>query len=230
MHLLYLDESGSTTDPDVSHFVLAGVSFFERSTHWAEQKLNDVVKGLTTGDIHEVELHGSPMHGGRGSFWRKQLRVNRQQAIIDALRVGVGENRDAHVFAAVIKRGSTTRDPVECAFEELSRRFDLYLAALHRRRDTQRGIMIFDKSSTENRLQRLARDFKYNGHAKGTTRNYAEVPLFLDSQASRIIQLADLIAYSFFRAYEKEDSTYLDVFRHRIHAGGGITHGLYESL
>lgn len=229
MYLLYLDESGSATDPDRSYFILAGVAFFERSTHWAEQHLNSVVETLTTGDIHEMELHGSPMYGGRGQ-WRRVERDIRHQAIRRALEVGVGANRNARVFAAVIRRQDCSgRDAVDLAFEELCRRFDLYLAAMHRRNDTQRGIMIFDKCSTENRIQQLARSFKYTGHALGMTRNYAEVPLFLDSKASRLIQLADLVAYAFFRAYEFNDPSFLDVFKHRIHTVGGIRHGLYET-
>ncbi len=44
MHLFYVDESGSVTDPAQKHFVLAGVAVFERKTHWIEQKLNEVEK------------------------------------------------------------------------------------------------------------------------------------------------------------------------------------------
>ncbi len=229
MHLLYLDESGSGSD--CQHFVLAGVSFFERSTHWAEQKLNEIVSGLTTGGIHELELHGAPMHGGRG-VWRRFEVAQRQGAICEALRVGVGENRDCRLFGAVIKKDQCgERDVVELAFEELCRRFDIYLAGLHRRKDTQRGIMILDKSSTELRIQKLARTFKYDGHAAGKTRNYAEVPLFLDSKASRLIQLADLVAYAMFQYYERSNSRYFDVIRHRFHGDSvAANQGLCELL
>lgn len=230
MYLLYLDESGSTSEPQVSHFVLAGVSFFERSTHWVEQALNNVVGELTEGDIHEVELHGSPMFGGRGRFWRSMPRDIRTGAIKKALTVGIAENHAARVFAAVIRRNSTTRDCVEHAFEEICMRFDLYLAAMHRKKNTQRGIIIFDKSSTENRIQNLARTFKYQGHEKGTIRNYAEVPLFLDSQASRLIQLADLVAYSIFRSYEYEDHQFFDIIKHKFERSGSTNHGLFELL
>lgn len=88
--------------------------------------------------------------------------------------------------------------------------------------------MIFDKCNTENRIQHLARHFKYNGHSKGTTRNYAEVPLFMDSRASRLIQLADLISYAFFRKYEYGDDAYYKHVRDNVHAAGGTVHGLFE--
>lgn len=230
MHLLYLDESGSASDPTVDYFVLAGVSFFERNIHWVEKRLNGVVSSITSGDIHDIELHGSPMHGGRGA-WRRVKPEVRRKAISDALVAGVGSYQFAQVFAAVVKRDACgSRDVVELAFEEICMRFDLYLAALHRQKDTQRGIIIFDKCSTENRIQKLARDFKYTGHSRGMTRNYAEVPMFLDSKASRLIQLADLIAYSIFRRYQHGDSTYYDLIEARFHSSGGVRHGLYECI
>jgi hypothetical protein len=39
MHLLYMDESGAVSDPSQRYFILAGVSVFERKTHWIEQTL-----------------------------------------------------------------------------------------------------------------------------------------------------------------------------------------------
>ena len=44
MHLLYIDESGAVTDPNQSHFILAGISVFERKTHWIEQRLNNIAE------------------------------------------------------------------------------------------------------------------------------------------------------------------------------------------
>ena len=60
------------------------------------------------------------------------------------------------------------------------------------------------------------------------TRNYAEVPVFVDSKASRLIQLADLIAYALFRHFEHGDSKYYQVSAHRFDAEGGVVHGLYQ--
>ncbi len=88
--------------------------------------------------------------------------------------------------------------------------------------------MVFDKSTTEQRIQNLAREFKYVGHRWGTTKNYAEVPVFLDSRASRLIQLADLVSYAMFRRYEHGDGELFDVIRNCFDTEGGVVHGLYE--
>lgn len=94
------------------------------------------------------------------------------------------------VFASVIKKVSVSpQDPVEFAFEQLASRFDYYLKRLHKNGDTHRGLIVFDKSTYETTLQTLATDFRTVGHTWDVIRNLAEVPLFLDSKASRLYNL-----------------------------------------
>lgn len=230
MHLLYLDESGSASDPNQRYFVLAGVSVFERKTHWIEQELNKVAQRFSPDNPHDVELHGSPMRSGNGA-WRRHARADREQAIREALKVGVAdqERSGVRLFAAVINKAAANgRDPVELAFEQLTSRFDQFLKRLYNKHgDAQRGLILLDKSSTENRIQTLAREFKYEGHSWGRTKNYAEVPVFLDSRASRLIQLADLIAFALFRFHEHGDNGYYDVIKHCFDTEGLVEHGLY---
>lgn len=230
MHLLYLDESGSVADPSQEYFVLAGVAVFERSTHWVEQSLNNVARRFSSQDPYAVELHGSPMRSGRDG-WRSYPRSDRLDAIKDALRIGVVERgrKDVRLFGAVIQKQSIPGDdPVTYAFEQLSSRFDLFLKRLYNKHsDPQRGVILLDKSSTEQRIQTLAREFKYTGHTWGQTNNYAEVPVFLDSRASRLIQLADLVAFALFRFYEHQDATFYDVIKNCFDTEGGVVHGLY---
>ena len=232
MHLLYLDESGAANDPNQQYFVLAGVSVFERETHWVEQELNNVAQRFSPSDPHAVELHGSPMRSGNGA-WRQHSKDSRLEAIKEALRVGVAERspKSVRLVGAVIKKSAVAgQDPVELAFEQLTSRYDLFLKRIYsksKRLDPQRGLILLDKSSTENRIQTLAREFKYEGHSWGRTKNYAEVPVFLDSKASRLIQLADLVAFALFRFHEHNDNSFYDVIKHCFDTEGGVEHGLY---
>jgi hypothetical protein len=72
--------------------------------------------------------------------------------------------------------------------------------------NAQRGLVVCDKTSYEQKLQTLSTIFKHQGHSLGRLRNFAEVPLFLDSKASRLIQMADMIAYWIFRYYQSGDA------------------------
>jgi hypothetical protein len=193
MHLLYVDESGSAGSPLHKFYVLAGVAVFERETHWIEQELDEIAARFDQHEPHAVELHASPMRTGKGR-WRHVTKVERELALTDALQIGI-RNRfpRARLFASVLEKANFSgEDVVQVAFEQLSSRFDHFLGRLHRSGNTQRGIAVFDKCSTEQRIQTLAREFKRSGHTYGVTRNYAEGPLFIDSEASRLIQLADL--------------------------------------
>ena len=231
VHLLYLDESGSIADPAQRYFVLAGVSVFERQCHWVEQALNKIAGRFDAANPYAIELHGSPMRSGREG-WKAFPLADRLQAIKDCLSDGVcgpGLN-SVRLFGAVIKKSAIRdgRDPVAMAFEQISNRFDLFLARRYKKHnDPQRGIILFDKSSTEQRIQTMARDFKHNGHTFGATHNYAEVPVFLDSKASRLIQLADLVAFALFRFYEHNDNQFHDVIKHCFDQEGAIQHGFY---
>ncbi|MBL8298313.1 MAG: DUF3800 domain-containing protein [Rhodanobacteraceae bacterium] len=233
MHLLYVDESGSPDDASHDFFVLAGVSVFERRTHWIEQDLNQIAARFCPEDPQSIELHGSPMRGGRDR-WRRFSVQTRLDAVCDALHSGVVSSgmRNVRLFAVVVRKNAMQGiDPVQFAFEQLCSRFDLFLARLHaKHNDTQRGLMVFDKTAAEPRIQTLAREFKYLGHSWGKTRNYAEVPVFLDSRASRLIQLADLVSYAVYRKYQSGDSLFFDVIKDSFDHEGSVVHGLYERL
>ena len=227
MYLLYADESGSPADPTQQHFVLAGISVFERKAHWLSLELDKIAARFSSSDPDSVELHGNPMLAGR-KFWRQFPKRDRLEAIKDALRLIDG--RYYRVFASVVNKAAISPDdPIRATFQQLVSRFDHFLAREHTHfNNTHRGLVIFDKTSKEGPIQTLARDFKTIGHDWGTLRNMAEVPAFIDSQATRLIQLADLVAYALFRKYERNDTQFSDILETKYDYFGGIRHGLHE--
>lgn len=230
MHLLYADESGSIPNPDQAYFVLSDLSVFERTGHWIEQEINRILRRFSPLDPYQIELHGAPMRFG-AEGWELHPFRDRIQAQIDILRTCVCNRhpRDLRLFGTVIRKAAVPgQDVAEIAFEQLCSRFDHYLARLYRQsKSPERGLILFDKSATERRIQTLARDFKYEGYTWGRTRNYAEVPVFLDSKASRLLQLADLVSYAIFRYFERGDDLLYREIEHCFDAEGGVTHGLY---
>ena len=112
------------------------------------------------------------------------------------------------------------------AFEDLCQRFDYFLARLRREGEPHRGMIILDKTTRETSLQKLSREFRKTGTRWGDLKNIADTPFFVDSRASRLIQLADHVAYSVFRRYNSGDSQYFDIIANRFDEDGGVIHGL----
>lgn len=57
-------------------------------------------------------------------------------------------------------------------------------------------------------------------------RNVVDTPFFVDSYGSRLIQIADHVAYSVFRRYNAKDTQYFDIFAAKFDEADGVIHGL----
>jgi len=228
VYILYLDESGSVGNINEQYFVLGGVAVFERQIHWISEELNKLAAAIWPDNPEALEFHASTIYAARKPPWRDMKdRAARQAAIKNVLKVVVDSHESTRVFACAIHKPSYPyEDPVELAFEDLCKRFDLYLQRMYSQGNPQRGLIVFDKSSYESGLQRLTRNLRISGTRWGKLRNLVEVPLFVDSKASRLLQLADHIAYSVFRRYESGDTSYLDVIINRFDKEGDKLHGL----
>jgi hypothetical protein len=225
MHLLYLDDAGSVSNSSDRHIVLAGLSLFERRVHWLSLELERLAKGLWPSSPETLEFRGVDIRSGRKQ-WRGITQDRRADAYKRALEI-IGRANDVRLFgAAVHKLSVSPDDPMEHAFEQVCNRFDRMLGRLHKQNDTQRGIIILDKSSYETSLQGLANNFRVVGHRWGVLRNLAEVPLFVDSRATRMIQFADMIAYAIRRYIDSGDSALFDIIKGRFDSAGGVMHGL----
>ncbi|MCS7043685.1 MAG: DUF3800 domain-containing protein [Bryobacteraceae bacterium] len=224
MYILYADESGAAGDRHQRFFVLAGIAIFDRQTWWLSVELDKIVQRLFPHQP-EVELHGSHILQGKG-IWRSLPVKTRIEAYQEALGLIKAQ---MPLFGVGVERAFLAgRDPVEYAFEEICRRFDKYLRRHYTRRgDRQRGLIVFDKTSYETYIQGLAAGFRTIGHRYGRVRNLSEVPLFLDSRVSRLVQLADLIAYALFRFLEHQDERFFPLIEARFDAEGGVCHGLH---
>jgi hypothetical protein len=225
MHLLYLDDSGSVDNPTDRHIVLAGVSVFERQPHWLSQELDRIAADIWPDNPYGLEFRGADIRGGK-KHWRGVPRDTREAAYRNAMTV-LARSSHVRLFAvAVHKAAASPDDAMELAFEHVSNRFDRMLGRLHVNNDTQRGLIILDESSYETSLQRLARDFRANGHRWGKLYNLCDVPLFVDSRATRMIQYADMVAHAVRRYYENGDAMLFEIVAPKFDAVGGVTHGL----
>ena len=227
MHLLYLDDSGSVANTDEQYLVLGGVSVFEAQSHWITQQLDTLAESISPGDPHGVEFHASEIYARRSQPWKNLTQEEARGGIKSVLDVLANAYDTARAFACVVHKASfPNRDPMEIAFEDLCSRFDRYLHRLHASGNPQRGLVILDKSAHETTLQQMSIEFRTLGTRWGVIRHLADTPFFVDSRASRGIQLADHVAYSVFRRYQSGDTQYLDRIAHKFDAEDGIVHGL----
>lgn len=229
MHLLYLDDSGSVKNVSDRHIVLAGVSVFEQGGHWLSGKLDRLAEKLWPDDPASLEFHGTEIYSGKKQ-WRRIPRDVRMQAFREALGY-LRQSRQSRLFAAAIhKRATGADDPMELAFEHMASRFDRMLGRFHKRGNTQRGLIILDESTYETSIQALAVQFRTQGHKWGQLYNLAEVPLFVNSKATRMIQYADLIAYSARRYFELGDDELFNIIRDSFDSLGGQRVGLIHRV
>jgi uncharacterized protein DUF3800 len=225
MHLLYLDDSGSVQNKADRHIVLAGVAVFERIPHWFSRELDSIAKRVWPDDPDAIEFRASDMLTGR-KHWRGVKRDTREQAYRDVLEILARSNQVRLFGAAIHRTACAPDDPMEFAFEHIANRFDRMLGRLHKAGNTQRGLIVLDESTYETSLQMLAINFRKAGHRWGALYNLSEVPLFVNSRASRMIQFADLVAHAIRRYYEKDDAQYFDIVAKKFDGDGGMMHGL----
>jgi hypothetical protein len=229
MYLLYLDDSGSVANPGEEYFVLGGVCVPENSVRWLSYEVEKLAERLNPTDPAQIEFHAAEIFSGRkGSVWGTLDRDKRRGVLKDVLLTLRGANRDIVLFACAVHKASfPAEDPVKLAFEDLSSRFDLHLQRVSSGTYQERGMIVLDDSSYETSLQGLARSFRQQGNRWGSyLKGICEVPLFVDSRASRLIQLADHIAYAVFRRYNAGDLTYFNCVEGRFDQEGGTMHGL----
>ena len=231
MYILYIDGSGSVQSPSEQYFILGGISIFERQIYHLIGHLDDYVGSLGFGPPEDIELHASVIASGSKRPWKGIPRKRRLGIIDGALDVFMNKGSDrTRLFAiAVDKQFRAPQDPVDYAFEEICNRFNLQLTRIYNRSlkaDAQRGLVVMDKSSNGSALQSLAGKFRLSGTRWGDLRNMAEVPLFVDSRVSRLVQLTDLVSWAVWRRYERQDTRYFDRISTRFDSEGGVMHGL----
>jgi hypothetical protein len=228
MYLLYLDDSGSVNNAHEEYFVLGGIAVPEKSSRWLSYELEKLAEEIHPENPRKVEFHASEIFGGRNEIWKNFAREERIEIIKSVFKVFDNAYTEIVTFACAVHKASFPKDdPVTMAFEDLSSRFNMYIQRVSSEEYNHKGLIVLDKSSHETSLQTLAHKFRDEGNRWGDyLRNICEVPLFVDSKASRITQLADHISYAVFRRYNAGDLNYFKLIEGRFDQSDGIIHGL----
>lgn len=128
----------------------------------------------------------------------------------------------ARVFAECIDKvffdpARVSHDIDEQAFEQLVSRFEQYLQNISRGSSSSHlGMLVHDNNLT---IERKHTELMKMFHQKGTlwtqVNNIIETPLFVDSQLTSMVQIADICAYALRRYLENNEDELFDLVFHR---------------
>jgi hypothetical protein len=196
----------------------------------------------------DLELHASAMRnaappvGGRVgrhvSPWALLPRSDRLNCLAEAYNrianfrpsdpdlpiVAFGVVLDLHFHS-----GLSTVERERFAYEVLLNKFDVMLKRKRLRSlGANRGLVIHDRRVVaEKDIQEWTREWQKAAGTVGQLRNMADVPLFADSRASRLIQAADLASYALYRHYApgRRNPDYVERLWRKFDTVDGMMHG-----
>jgi len=224
MYLLFVDESG--THGGSHAFVLGGAAIHERDARRLHKLLDDAVQRCVTNpalNAEEFELHVSEMKNAKKpkQTSSKQQKVSNWAFISRTDRLALLEEsykiiRDFQpsdpslpmaLFGVAVDRDFRSGLPPAAreafAYEVLLNKFDVMLK--RNRSDNGNfdlGLVIHDRRVVAERdIQAWTREWRRAAGTVGQIRNLADVPLFADSKATRLIQVADLVSYGIWSHY-----------------------------
>ena len=96
--------------------------------------------------------------------------------------------------------------------EDICQRFNTFLVRQFNAGYKDKGLLIMDRSGRDARIRELMAQFEREGTGRGHLGNIMDVPYFADSSHTRMLQLADLVAFASGRYFNARDDTYLRRF------------------
>jgi len=219
MYLFYLDESGDPASWDQNdNFVLAGVAIHEGQVRRLSDRLNDVQHKFLPGITIPIELHAQHIHGGKGRF--RQMapadRIAMLEAVYDVIARAGFPNLIAFMTAIHVSAVTSGSQALRDCLEDICQRFNTFLVRQFNAGYKDKGLLIMDKSGRESRVREFMAEFERDGTQRGYLGNIMDVPYFADSAHTRMLQMADFLAFAGGRYFNSSDRTYLDKVLGRI--------------
>ena len=249
MYLLFVDESG--THPGPHPFVLGGMAIHEDDATRLQKELDQIViekLGRVPPNLDEYEVHASEMRNAKKpkagaelknqSIWvnvERSVRLSILDAVYERISSFVPTNPKLPtvLFGVAVERDFHSEwSPVErerWAYEVLLGKFDVMLKTVRTQRGLpNRGLVIHDRRVVAERdIQGWTAAWRSTAERIGQLRNLADVPLFGDSRATRLLQVADVVSYAVFRRYNRQaiNSDYFDKIWPAFHSEADVVHG-----
>lgn len=152
-------------------------------------------------------------------------RISVLREILDALN----SMSFVRIFAECIDKTSCPeKQPLELfeqAFLQVVTRFEAFWGAISKNNRTH-GILIQDNNPTvAARLTKLMKHYHNFGTRYRSIEHIVETPVFVDSQLTGMVQIADVCAFAFRRFFDKGETDLFDRIYSRIDRKGNIVVG-----
>lgn len=231
MYLLYLRESGQYHGKQSDYFVMGGLAVHEEDCYPFGRSIENVMRRALSSKHSELELHASRVWAAR-SEW-SHVPAAERLALLDrvfdhlaAWQAPSGRS-PAYFGVAIHKQSFRQRDIIQLAHEEIFGRFDIFLTRKHLAGESHRSLVVADQSSYAKLVQRMLPQWKVSGTTRGgRLHSFVEVPLYVDSKASRVVQAADCVAWAIFNYYERGHAKYIQRLNGRFDCDSGVQHGM----
>ena len=214
MYLLYLDESGS---PTRDHLVVGGIAIHELEVDRLADGVDQLMSAWLPPELHSAELHASPLRSGRQQ-WRRVPRVARE-SVIDGIadllaRPDLVSEQPPVLFGVALDVDSMPNiDSTDAVYSQFFARCEGFILREANAGRRHRCLAISDETRIARQIQDLVSQMRRGEHHESNLpplRSFAEVPLFIDSRLSRLVQLADFVAHWVYRSYVHNDASVLD--------------------
>jgi hypothetical protein len=156
------------------------------------------------------------------------LTLTERQSLVKDMANCIGSWTEARLFAECIDKvhfdpNKATQTPDEQAFEQIVSRFEQYLQKV----SENHGLLIHDNNETvAKRHTALMKRFHETGTLWTDIKRIVETPLFVDSQLTSMVQVADLCAYALRRYLENGETELFDEIFRRADRNGRVVVGV----
>jgi len=219
MYLFYVDESGAHdawTAQD--NFVLGGVAVHESQVRNYSLALDAIQAKHFPAIGIPVEFHAQHIQSGKGRY--RQFTTGQRAALINDLGDVVSHARFpsmvCFISAIHVSRVASPSQALKDCLEDLLERFNNFLVRQFRQGFKDKGLVIIDASGRDAQIRDIMGEFDRKGTTHGFLGNIVDVPHFADSAHTRMLQIADMVAYAGGRYFNSSDRKLLDMVLPRI--------------
>ena len=167
------------------------------------------------------------------------LTLKEREAFVKEIAVTIGGWKFARLFAECINKIKWDQTIAkqsldEQAFEQLVSRFERFLKNLSKdhnlNKDTIYGLIIHDNSPTVAiKHTELMKRFQSTGTLWTSVTKIIETPLFVNSELTNMVQIADVCAYAIRRYLEKGETELFNEIYKRADRKNGVSVGIRHS-